>query len=154
MTLSLKWSRSTQGHNLKKAPWHRHTTTWYKFCSILKLLLFPSFCTSSRKIPSLIIYEIFLNFIHVYKAPGQEETTFRDNFFLCKQKCLNTLITGCMFQKIALLSDFMHIFHDFIPVHRPWAGADNPLGPNFLCQLEGLITTVICCKFKKNIFNL
>ena len=29
--------------------------------------------------------------------------------------------------------------------HSPWAGADNPLGPNFLCQQEGLITMVICC---------
>ena len=33
--------------------------------------------------------------------------------------------------------------------HSPWAGADNPLGPKFLCQQEGLITMVICCKFKK-----
>ena len=33
--------------------------------------------------------------------------------------------------------------------HSPWAGADNPLGPNLLCQQEGLITMVICCKCKK-----
>ena len=33
--------------------------------------------------------------------------------------------------------------------HSPWAGVDNPLGPKFWCQLEGLITMVICCKFKK-----
>ena len=26
--------------------------------------------------------------------------------------------------------------------------ADNPLGPKCLCQQEGLITMVICCKFK------
>ena len=38
--------------------------------------------------------------------------------------------------------------------HTPWAGADNPLGPKFLCQREGLITMVIYCKFKKNLFNL
>ena len=37
--------------------------------------------------------------------------------------------------------------------HSPWVGADNPLGPKFLCQQEGLITLVICCKFKKNLFN-
>ena len=30
--------------------------------------------------------------------------------FSCKQKDLLTVITGCMFQKIAMLSDFMHIF--------------------------------------------
>ena len=28
-------------------------------------------------------------------------------------------------------------------------GAHNPLGPKILCQQEGLITMVICCKFKK-----
>ena len=36
-----------------------------------------------------------------------------------------------------------------------WEGADNQLGPKFLCQQEGLITMVICCKFfKKILFNL
>ena len=35
-----------------------------------------------------------------------------------------------------------------------WAGADNPLGPKFLCQQEGLITMVICCMFQNNLFNL
>ena len=38
--------------------------------------------------------------------------------------------------------------------YNPLAGADNPLGPNFLCQQDGIITMVICCKFKKNLFNL
>ena len=38
--------------------------------------------------------------------------------------------------------------------HSSWAGADNPLGPKFLCQQEGLITMAICCKFKNNLFNL
>ena len=38
--------------------------------------------------------------------------------------------------------------------HGTWAGADNSLRPKFLCQQEGLITDVFCCKFKKNLFNL
>ena len=38
--------------------------------------------------------------------------------------------------------------------HSHWAGADNPLGPKFLCQQEGLITMVVCCKIKKNLFSL
>ena len=38
--------------------------------------------------------------------------------------------------------------------HSPWAGADYPLRLKFLCQQEGLITKVIHCKFKKNVFNL
>ena len=32
--------------------------------------------------------------------------------------------------------------------HSPWAGADNPLRAKHLCQQEGLITMVICCKLK------
>ena len=38
--------------------------------------------------------------------------------------------------------------------HSTWAGADNPLGPKFWCQQQGLITMVICCRFKKNLVNL
>ena len=38
--------------------------------------------------------------------------------------------------------------------HSPWTGTDNSLRPKFLCQQESLITMVICCKFKKNLFNL
>ena len=37
--------------------------------------------------------------------------------------------------------------------HSPRIGADNPLGPNFWCQQEGLINMVICCKFKTDLFN-
>ena len=32
--------------------------------------------------------------------------------------------------------------------HSTWAGADDPLGPKYLCQQEGLIIMVICYKFK------
>ena len=38
--------------------------------------------------------------------------------------------------------------------HSPREGADNPLGPKFWCQQEGLITMVICCKFKKESLQL
>ena len=38
--------------------------------------------------------------------------------------------------------------------HSPRVGADKPLGQIFLCQQEGLITMVICWKFKKNLYNL
>ena len=38
--------------------------------------------------------------------------------------------------------------------HSPWAGKDNSLSPKLFCQQEGLITMVICCKFKKNLFKI
>ena len=43
-------------------------------------------------------------------------------------------------------------YHDFL--HIALVGADNPMGPKFWCQQEGLITLVICCKFQENLFNL
>ena len=109
---NLTLSRPTQGHHLKTDPGMGIQTLGTKSGSILKLLLFPSLCTSSRKIPFasyIILYDILFYFIHVYIARGQEETTLGDNF-LWKQKGLITLITGCMFQKIALPSDFIHPF--------------------------------------------
>ena len=65
------------------------------------------------------------------KLQGKKRHPWGHFFFSYKQKDLITLITGCMFQKIAMPSDFMHVFHDFIHVHSPWAGADNPFGPKF-----------------------
>ena len=127
--------------------------------SILKLLLFPSFLTSSRKILfASLFYVIFVCFfIHVYIAPGQEETTLGDYFFfffflmeaersyhfdhwlyVSKNNCSLILCT---------------LFCVLIHVYSPWAGENNPLGPNFLCQQEGLITLIICCKFQNNFFN-
>ena len=35
--------------------------------------------------------------------------------------------------------------------HSPWAGTDNPMGPKFWCQHEGLITMVICCVWKESL---
>ena len=52
-----------------------------------------------------------------------------------------------------LFEVFYTFFYDFIHVYSPGAGADNPLGTNFWCQQEHLVTSVICCKFKKISFK-
>ena len=131
--------------------------------SILKILLFPSFCTSYRKIPFclIILYDILFYFIHIYiyiyiyiyKASRQKETTLGDNFFDASSKVLSLWSLVACFKSSALWL-YAHFFHNFIHVHSPWAGTDNPLGPKVWCQQEGFITMVICCNFKKNLFNL
>ena len=35
-----------------------------------------------------------------------------------------------------------------------YKGIDNPLGTKFLCQQEHLVTSVICCKFESNLFDV
>ena len=39
-------------------------------------------------------------------------------------------------------------------VDSPGARVDNPLGTNFWCQQKALITLPICCRFKKNCFEV
>ena len=99
----------------------------------------------------LIILYILVYFIHVYIAPGPQDKRRQPwgQFFDGSRKVLSlwSLVACC--KKIALPSDFMHIFSWFYTVHSPWSGADNSLGPKFLSQQEGLIILVICCKFKK-----
>ena len=65
--------------------------------------------------------------INVYIAPGQGETTLGDSFFFLMEagRSLVTLITGYMFQKIALPSDFMHFFM-ILYMYIASTGADNP----------------------------
>ena len=51
------------------------------------------------------------------------------------------------FKMISSKSDFIHIFNDFKHVYSSGAGADNPLGTEFLCKHIPHVTLVICCKF-------
>ena len=123
--------------------------------SILKLLLFPSFCSSSRKILfASLFYMIFCFSSYMYIKPQGNKRHPWGQLFRYKQKGLITLITGCMFKKWLCPLIVCTFVHHFVQVHSPWAGSDNPSGPNFWCQQEGLITMVICCKVKKNLFNL
>ena len=45
-------------------------------------------------------------------------------------------------------------FFDFIHVYSPGAGADSPHGTKFWCQQKFLVNSLICCKFKKNLFEV
>ena len=87
--------------------------------SILKLLLFPSFCISSRKI--IILYGILFYFIHVYSvsSPRARWDSPWGQFCWWKQKGLIILITDCMFQKLAMPSDVMHTFSWFSTMDFP-----------------------------------
>ena len=87
-------------------------------------------------------------------APGQGLTTPWGQIFYANTNLLSLWSFVASLKKISLKSDFIHFFHDFIHVYSPRAGADNPLGTKFLCQHEPLVTLVICCKFKKNLFEV
>ena len=53
------------------------------------------------------------------------------------------------------LYTFFYVFLSFFSrVYRPGAGADNALGSKFWSQEKDFITLTICCKLKKNLFQL
>ena len=59
----------------------------------------------------IILYDILFYFIHVYITPGQEETTLGDNPFLMESEKSYHFAHRLHVSKIALPSDFMHMFH-------------------------------------------
>ena len=80
----------------------------------------------------------------MYIALGQ--TTLCGQNLDVNRKALSLCPFVASFKKISLKSDTI-IFHVFIHVYSPGAGADNPLGSEFLCTHIPHVTLVICCKF-------
>ena len=114
------------GSSFQKAPGHGHSPTWYNIWQHFKDFFIPIILYKFQKDPFCLVYYIIWYFILFHTC------IYSLNFLKQKQKGLITLITGCMFQTIALPSDLMHTFSRFINVYSPWAGTDNPLGPKSL----------------------
>ena len=157
---------------------------------------------SKKSLWSLILYNFFLDFTHVYSAGAGADSPLKLTFW-CQQEHLVTSVTCCKFQKhlfkvwfytffswfytcippwqgqtgprgqrfdvnrnvLSLYSlqvsktclwslIYYNCFHDLIHVYSLGTGADGPLGTKFWCQLKGLITLPICCKFQGNLFEV
>ena len=83
----------------------------------------------------------------MYIAPRQGQTTLCENIPDVNRKALSLCPFVASFRKISLKSDFIHTFSCFIHVCSPGAGADNPLGSEFLYKHKPCVTLVIFCKF-------
>ena len=94
--------------------------------SILKLLLFPSFCTSSKNIPYASLFYMIFCFISYMSIKRQPLGTL----FYATSKVLSLWTLVACFKTKALPSDFMHIFF-FMILHIPWAGQTPHQGQNF-----------------------
>ena len=64
---------------------------WYTFWQHFKASTVPIILYQFQKDPLCltILYDILFYFIHVHKAPGQEETILGDNFFDGSRKVLS-----------------------------------------------------------------
>ena len=120
------------------------------------LLLFPSFCTRSRKIPfASLFYMIFCFISYMYIKPqGKKRQPLGTIFLMQAERSYHFdhwLHVSKQSSALWFYAHFFMILYMYIALGQ--AGADNPLGPKLWCQQEGLITMVICCKFKKNLFH-
>ena len=86
-------------------------------------------------------------FFHMYIDPGQGQTTLCGQNSDVNRKALSLCPFVASFKK-CISSLILYIFMPvFIHVYSPGAGADNPLGSEFLFQHKPFDTLVICCKF-------
>ena len=67
----------------------------------------------------------------MYIAAGQGQTTPGDKILMSTETSSHFGHLLQVSKKKTLKSDVIHIFHDFIHVYSPGAGADNPLGTKF-----------------------
>ena len=105
-------------------------------------------CKFQTNLLEFWFYTHFLMFFHMYIAPGQGQTTLCGQNHDVNRKVLSLCPFVASFKKKNLWSLILYIiFHVFIHVYSPWAGADNPFGAEFLCKHKPFVTLVICCKF-------
>ena len=109
---------------------------------------------SKKSLWSLSLYNFLHDFIHVYSPGAGADNPLRMKVG-CQQEHLVTSVICCKLKKNLFEVWFYTIFfHAFIHVYSPRAGADRPLGKKFWCQPICLVTSFICCKFKKDVFEV
>ena len=130
------------------APGQGQKTPWGQTFDVnRKPLSLRPFIASFKQISlnSDFIY-IFKCFFHMYIAPGRGRQPFVAKILMSTEK-------PCHFAHLLQVSKnylwsliLYIIFHVFIHVYSPGAGADNPLGSEFLYNHKSFVTLVICCK--------
>ena len=115
------------------------------------VLSFHSFVASLKKkcLWSLILYNFFHDFIHVY-SPKAGANNPSGTKFLCQQEHLVTLIICCKFQKnlfeVWFYTDFFMILYMYI---APGQGQTAPRGQNFEVNKKALSLYPFVASFKE-----
>ena len=153
---------------LQVSKWSLRNLILYTFLMILYMYIAPGtenplgtnfWCQQKALITSTIcckfqtnpfefwFYTQFLMFFHMYIAPGWRQTILCDKILMSTEK-------PCHFAHLLQVSKqylwsviLYIIFMFFIQVYSPGAGAENPLGSEFLYKHKPFVTLVICWKF-------
>ena len=114
------------------------------------LLSLRSFATSLKKKLFAVWFYSFFMILYKYIAPGQGLTTPWGRNFDVNRNILTLRSFVASFKKSLwslILYNFFMIYT--CTVYSPRAGPDSPHGTKFWCQQKCLVTSFICCKFKK-----
>ena len=139
----------------KKAPGHGHTTTWYKFWQTFKAFIIPTILYQFQKDPFclIILYDIVFYFIHVYKAPGQEETSLGTIFIMQAERSSHFdhwLHVSKNSYAIWFYAYFFMILYMYIALGQ---GQTAQFRAKILMSTGRPHHYVMCCQFKKNLFH-
>ena len=116
------------------------------WCQQKALITSTICCKFQTNLFEFWFYIYILMFFRMYIAPGQGQTNlcgqnpdaYRKNLALCP--------VTASFKKYLWSLILYIIFHVFIHVYSPGAGADNPLGSEVLHKQKPFVTPVICRK--------
>ena len=103
----------------------------------------------------LTLYTFFHDLINVYSSKSGADNPRGQNSDVNRNLLsLRSFATSLKKNLFEIWFYTFFFFQDFIHVYCPRAEADSPLGTKFWCQQEHLVTSVICCKFQKNLFEV
>ena len=138
------------------APGQGMTTPWGRNFDVNRNSLSLQSIVSSLKkdLFKVWFYTFFLMILYMCIAPGQGKTAPRGQSFDVNRTVLSLHSFVASLKKCLWSLILYNFFHDLIHVYSPVAGAESPQGTKFWCQLKGLITLPICCKFQRNLFDV
>ena len=121
---------------------------WQQKC----LFSLPICCKFQNDLFEIWFYTHFLIILYMYIAPRQGQTNPWGQNFDVNRKLLplRPFVAKNLFE----FRFYTHFSCFSTCSYSPRVGADNPLWTKFWCQQKGLVTLPICCKFKKNIFEV
>ena len=99
-------------------------------------------------------YTNFFMILYMYIAQGQGQTESSRQSLDDNRNVLSLHSFVASLKKTSLKSDFIQFFHDLIHVYSPGAEADSSQGTKFWCQLKGVVTWPIWCKFQRHLFEV
>ena len=124
------------------------------WCQQKFLIILPICCQFKKNLFEVWFFTgFYVFFFHMNIAPGRGRQSTGNKILMRTERPFLFAHMLPISKWSLQISDFKHVFNDFIHVYSPWARAEYPLWTNIWCQRKALITSTIYCKFQTNLFE-